>query len=142
MMATSSCNTIVSSSQGDADDLTTLSLLKLSYATTPDLHVKPLYTHLPPRDDIFAVFDRVSSKNFEGIVVKNQRMKIIIGSNTLVCPKASYLSDNACTKVSLLLLVSDLPRKTSTSKTWLTSHRLMSKEMGAHNCLVRAGVYL
>ena len=43
-----------------------------------------LWTHLPNRDDMFAVFDQVRSTDLGGAVISKQVLKLIRGGELLV----------------------------------------------------------
>ena len=62
----------------------TLTLFKLSFCTTPDLRSNLLWTHLPNRDDLFAVFDTVFGKDIELPVTEKKVLKLVRGSELLV----------------------------------------------------------
>ena len=69
----------------DADGLTTLPLKKFSFVTTPASRGKLLWTHLPQRDNLFAVFDFATGKDLEGLVVKKRFLRFVRGDEILVC---------------------------------------------------------
>lgn len=69
----------------DAEGLTTLPLKKFSYVTTPASCGKLLWTHLPQRDNLFAVFDFVIDKDLEGLIVKKRFLRFVRGDEILVC---------------------------------------------------------
>ena len=66
------------------DDLKSLSLFKFSYVTSPSMQGKLLWTHLPQRDNLFAVFDQIYCKDLSGLLVKRRFLKIIRGGDVLV----------------------------------------------------------
>lgn len=66
------------------DGPTTLSLIKFSYATTPTLQAKILWTHLPERNDLYAVFEEVNTKQSGGLLQRRKMLRIIQGSNLIV----------------------------------------------------------
>ena len=43
-----------------------------------------LWTHLPNRDDIFAVFDEIRSRELDGTISGKQVMKLLRGGELLV----------------------------------------------------------
>ena len=43
-----------------------------------------LWTHLPNRDDMFAVFDKIRSRDLDGTVTGKQVMKLLRGGELLV----------------------------------------------------------
>ena len=61
-----------------------LTLFKLSFCTTATLKSNLLWTHLPSRDDLFAVFDSVFHKDLEGSVTEKKVLKLIRGGDLLV----------------------------------------------------------
>ena len=61
-----------------------LSLFKLSFCTTATLRSNLLWTHLPNRDDLFAVFDSVYHKDLEGPVTEKKVLKLVRGGDLLV----------------------------------------------------------
>ena len=65
--------------------LKTLSLFKFSYATNPSLQGKLLWTHLPQRDNLFAVFDYVTCRDPHGQPVRSSLFKVLRGTEVLVC---------------------------------------------------------
>ena len=62
-----------------------LTLFKLSFCTTANLRSNLLWTHLPNRDDLFAVFDSVFHKDLEGSVAEKKVLRLIRGGDLLVC---------------------------------------------------------
>ena len=62
----------------------TLPLFKLSHCTVSGHGSRLLWTHLPNRSDMFAVFDENRSKDLGGIVVSKQVLKLIRGGELLV----------------------------------------------------------
>ncbi|KAL8825961.1 MAG: hypothetical protein Q9191_004090 [Dirinaria sp. TL-2023a] len=62
---------------------TSLTLFKLSFCTTPTLRSRLLWTHLPNRDNLFAVFDSLFQKDLEGSVTEKKMLKLIRGSELL-----------------------------------------------------------
>ena len=58
-----------------------LALFKLSYCTTRDLKARLLWTHLPERDRLFAVFDSV---NVGGFTSQRRTLKLVRGGDLLV----------------------------------------------------------
>lgn len=44
-----------------------------------------LWTHLPNRDDMFAVFDQVKMKDHDGIVRDKRLLKLVRGADNIVC---------------------------------------------------------
>ena len=61
-----------------------MTLFKLSFCTTPTLRSHLLWTHLPNRDNLFAVFDSLFQKDLEGSVTEKKMLKLIRGSELLV----------------------------------------------------------
>lgn len=61
-----------------------LSLFKLSHCTTPNLQSNLLWTHLPNRDNMYAVFDRIRKTSLEGLIVEQKVMKLICYGELLV----------------------------------------------------------
>lgn len=61
-----------------------LPLFKLSFCTTPTVRVNLVWTHLPQRDNLFAVFDYVSQKDVEGFTTQKKILKLIRGGDLLV----------------------------------------------------------
>ncbi|KAL9118187.1 MAG: hypothetical protein Q9187_005271 [Circinaria calcarea] len=68
----------------EAEGLTTLPLKKFSYVTTRTSHGKLLWTHLPQRDNLFAVFDFTTTKDLEGLTVKKRFLRFIRGVEILI----------------------------------------------------------
>ena len=62
-----------------------LPLFKFSYATTAAIQGKLHWTHLPQRDNIYVVFDDVSSQDRQEGPFNRRLMKIVRGGETLVC---------------------------------------------------------
>ena len=58
-----------------------LALFKLSYCTTQELKSKLVWTHLPERDRLFAVFDYV---NVGGFTSQRRTLKLVRGGDLLV----------------------------------------------------------
>jgi len=79
-MAPSSVSTLSNVSLGPV----TLPLFKLSHCTVSGHGARMLWTHLPNRDDMFAVFDQVSSRDLGGAVLSKQILKLIRGGELLV----------------------------------------------------------
>lgn len=75
-----------------------LSLFKLSFCTTANLRSNLLWTHLPNRDDLFAVFDSVFRKDLQGSVTEKKVLKLIRGGDLLVC--------SLCLDLKALLMLS------------------------------------
>ena len=65
-------------------NLLTMPLAKFSYATTSGLQSKPSWTHLPNRDNMYAVFDLVKSKGSGDSVNQRDLLKVVRGSDLLV----------------------------------------------------------
>lgn len=65
--------------------LLTMPLGKFSYATTLALQSKPIWTHLPDRDNMFAVFDLVSSMGSGDDVSQRNVLKVVRASDLVVC---------------------------------------------------------
>ncbi|KAA6413315.1 MAG: hypothetical protein FRX48_03059 [Lasallia pustulata] len=61
--------------------LLTMPLGKFSYATTLALQSKPIWTHLPDRDNMFAVFDLVSSMGSGDDVSQRNVLKVVRASD-------------------------------------------------------------
>ena len=62
-----------------------LPLVKLSFCTTSTLRANLLWSHLPYRDDLFAVFDVISYKDLGGCVSEKRVLKLFRGGEILVC---------------------------------------------------------
>ena len=62
-----------------------LPLAKISYCTASNLRSNMRWNHLPNRDGMFAVFDTVRQRAIDGLVVERRMLKIISGSDQLVC---------------------------------------------------------
>ena len=62
----------------------TLPLFKLSHCTISGPGARMLWTHLPNRDDMFAVFDQVRSTELGGAVISKQVLKLVRGGELLV----------------------------------------------------------
>ena len=62
-----------------------LPLFKLSFCTTPTVRANLVWTHLPQRDNLFAVFDCVSQKDAEGFMTQQKILKLVRGGDLLVC---------------------------------------------------------
>ena len=60
-----------------------LALFKLSYCTTQELKSKMVWTHLPERDRLFAVFDYV---NVGGFTSQRRTLKLVRGGDLFVRP--------------------------------------------------------
>ena len=69
----------------EGEGLTTLPLKKFSYVTTPASRGKLLWTHLPQRDNLFAVFEFLTGKDLEGLTVKKRFLRFVRGNEILVC---------------------------------------------------------
>lgn len=67
-----------------SNNLVTLALYKFSYATTIDILAKPIWTHLPQRDNLFAVFDQVAGETAPGRVARQKILKIAQAGELLV----------------------------------------------------------
>lgn len=78
----------------EAEGLTTLPLKKFSYVTTRASHTKLLWTHLPQRDNLFAVFDFTTAKDLEGLTVKKRFLRFLRGDEVLVCSSTDKLPVN------------------------------------------------
>ena len=61
-----------------------LTLFKLSFCTTPILRANLVWTHLPQRDNLFAVFDYVTRKDVEGFTTEKKILKLMRGGDLLV----------------------------------------------------------
>ena len=64
--------------------LVTLPLYKFSHAMSPTLQSRIQWSHLPQRDNLFAVFDEVRERDHEDAIVRRSVMKIVHGGNVLV----------------------------------------------------------
>ena len=62
----------------------TLSLFKFSYCTTASPRSPMQWTHVPDRDNIFAVFDLVRNKTLDGAVLEKKLLKVVRGGVLLV----------------------------------------------------------
>jgi len=62
-----------------------LPLFKLSFCTTATLQSKMIWTHLPHRDSMFAVFDQIRKSGLGGLVSEKRILKLVQGSDLLVC---------------------------------------------------------
>ena len=62
----------------------TLPLFKLSYCTISSPGQRMLWTHLPNRDDMFAVFDETRSRELDGTVTSKRVLKLVRGGELLV----------------------------------------------------------
>lgn len=67
------------------DNLFTMPLAKFSYATTLVRQSKPTWTHLPERDNLFAVLDLVSCKGSGSGVNRRNVLKVVRGGDLIVC---------------------------------------------------------
>lgn len=67
------------------ENLFTMPLAKFSHATTLMLQSKPTWTHLPQRDNMFAVLDLVSSKGLGNGVNQRNILRVVRGGDLLVC---------------------------------------------------------
>lgn len=63
---------------------TSLPLFKLSHCTTTTPRSNMLWTHLPNRDDMFAVFDQLRRMNFDGSIVEMKVLKLVRAGELLV----------------------------------------------------------
>lgn len=71
---------------------TSLHLFKLSHCTTTTPRSNMLWTHLPNRDDMFAVFDQLRRKNPDGSIVEKKVMKLVRAGELLVSmPPLEYV---------------------------------------------------
>lgn len=61
-----------------------LSLVKISYCTTPASHSNMLWNHLPFRDGMFAVFDTDRRRDNNGLVTEKRVLKLVCKSEQLV----------------------------------------------------------
>lgn len=62
-----------------------LPLFKLSYSTAATTGSNMLWTHLPNRDDMYAIFDVVRRVDPGGSVVEKKILKLIRGGDLMVC---------------------------------------------------------
>ena len=75
---------MASSSQSTLLGLESLPLFKLSFCTTATLQSKMMWTHLPHRDSMFAVFDQIRKTGLGGLVFEKKILKLIHGGDLLV----------------------------------------------------------
>lgn len=84
----------------------TLTLFKLSFCTTAALRSSLLWTHLPNRDDLFAVFDSTYSRDLEGSITEKKVLKLIRGGGLLV--RYSHMLSCTFRQQGYFLLTHDL----------------------------------
>ena len=78
-----------------SDNFFTMPIAKFSYANTPRLQSRPTWTHLPDRDNMFAVFDLVSSKGSGDCVIRRNVLKVVRGGD-LIVRYILFVSDTYC----------------------------------------------
>ncbi len=62
-----------------------LPLHKISHCTTPSVRAQHMeWKHSPNRDDMFAVFDTMRSKDISNRVTEHRVLKLICGSDQMV----------------------------------------------------------
>ena len=81
-----------SSQSGHVTGPVSLPLFKLSFCTTVGLRSNLVWTHLPQRDNLFAVFDYVTRSSVEGFISQKRTLKLVRGGEVLVCLLGSSLS--------------------------------------------------
>ena len=79
-MAPSSTSTTSTLTQGPV----TLPLFKFSYCTSPNHQAKVIWTHLPQRSDMFAVFDVIRKVGTSMFASEMKVLKLVRGGELLV----------------------------------------------------------
>ena len=67
------------------DSSLTLSLFKISYTSSATVQGKFTWTHLPQRDNIFAVFDGLNGPAYGASSQVGRVLKLLQNSDVLVC---------------------------------------------------------
>ena len=80
-MASSSLSTAPTVTQGPV----ALPLFKFSHCTSPNPQAKMIWTHLPQRSDMFAVFDVIRKVGTGMVASETKVLKLVRGGELLVC---------------------------------------------------------
>lgn len=122
-----------------------LPLFKLSFCTTATLQSKMIWTHLPHRDGMFAVFDQVRKTGLGGLVSEKRILKLVQGGDVLVC-LAVLCSFNWFVIAQYLVgylvflfffLIVEIFRSRSILMIWYFKYVLMRKECDHNNFKMR-----